>query len=132
MIANHQSNETLMNSTLMDTLKAMKIWVCFRIRPDRNGRMTKKPFSAFGGATGSNEAYAHTWATYAEAKSAAERLCCNAVGFVLPKDFYFLDLDDRPDDDPLVQKYISRLNTYAERSFSGKGIHLYPLCQYSS
>ena len=112
----------------MDKLKNMKIWVCFRIRPDRNGRITKKPFSALGGATGSNDAYSRTWVSYAEAKSAAQRLCCNAVGFVLPKGYFFLDLDNRSVDDPFTQKFLKRFHTYAERSFSGKGIHLYGQC----
>ena len=53
------------------------------------------------------------------------------VGFVIPEGCFFLDVDHRETDDPLVQKLLQRFGSYAERSFSGNGIHIYGHCDMS-
>lgn len=56
----------------MQELKEMRIWVCWN-RKEKDGRITKVPCAATGGATGTNEKYRNTWVTYEEAVAAAER-----------------------------------------------------------
>ena len=110
----------------MDELKAMKIWVCLIIT-DKNGKLDKKPISAYGTETGSDEAHAHTWVTYDEAVKAMNEKCYSAVAFTVPKNMAFMDLDHKELTDPFVQLQLERFNTYAERSISGTGIHIYCL-----
>ena len=52
----------------------------------------------------------------------------DGVGFKIPDGYFFLDVDHRDLDDPLVQKLLTRFDSYAERSVSGGGIHIYGHC----
>lgn len=72
--------------------------------------------------------YAHTWVTYDEAMAAAQLHGHTGVGFVIPSGWFFLDVDHRDAADPLVQTLLNRFGTYAERSVSGNGLHLYGRC----
>lgn len=111
-------------------LKAMPIWVCWN-KIEKNGRMTKVPCSAHGGKTGTNEEYRGTWVRYNEAIAAAQKYMYSGVGFVLPEGWFFLDIDHKELDDPLVQEILSRFDTYAEYSQSGAGLHLYGKCDFA-
>ncbi len=113
----------------MQELKARKIWVCWRYTMVK-GRRTKKPFSAYGPATGTDEPHCHSWVTYDEAVSAAKEKNFDGIGFIIPKGYAFLDIDHRPREDQLVQTMLRRFNTYAERSVSGDGIHFYGKCDF--
>lgn len=53
------------------------------------------------------------------------------VGFVIPKKYFFLDIDKRDIAHPLVQMLLRRYNSYAEKSISGNGIHIYGTCDLS-
>lgn len=85
----------------LSELKAMPIWVCWN-KIERNGRMTKVPCSAHGGKTGTNEEYRGTWVRYDEAIAAAQKYMYSGVGFVIPEGWFFLDIDHKELDDPLV------------------------------
>lgn len=61
----------------------------------KNGKMTKVPFSAYGGATGADEKYKDTLATYDEAYVAMQKCGASDLGFKIPEDMYFLDIDHR-------------------------------------
>ena len=111
----------------MQELKAQKIWVCWRYTMVK-GRRTKKLFSAYGTATGTDAPHRHSWVTYDEAVAAAEEKCFDGVGFIIPEGYVFLDIDHRGLDDPLVQTMLRRFDTYAEHSVSGGGIHFYGKC----
>ena len=111
----------------MDTLKQMRQWICWNAR-QKDGRTTKVPCAPGGGATGTNMKYAHTWVTYDEAMAAAQLHGHTGVGFVIPSGWFFLDVDHRDAADPLVQTLLNRFGTYAERSVSGNGLHLYGRC----
>lgn len=111
----------------MDTLKQMRQWICWNAR-QKDGRTTKVPCAPGGGATGTNMKYAHTWVTYDEAMAAAQLHGHTGVGFVIPEGWFFLDVDHRDAADPLVQTLLNRFGTYAERSVSGNGLHLYGRC----
>ena len=114
----------------MDTLKQMRQWICWNAR-QKDGRTTKVPCAPGGGATGTNMKYAHTWVTYDEAMAAAQLHGHTGVGFVIPEGWFFLDVDHRDIADPLVQTLLNRFSTYAERSFSGDGFHIYGRCDLS-
>lgn len=105
-------------------LKQMKIWVCFIITED-NGKTNKNPISAHGTETGSDADHAHTWVTYDEAVKAMQERAYNAVGFCVPENMGFLDMDHMNETDPFVQIRLDRFNSYTERSVSGNGIHIY-------
>ncbi len=106
----------------------MKIWLLWR-KEDKNGRVTKIPFAASGCATGTSDNYRHTWVTYTDAIKAAEIKGASGVGFVIPEGYFFLDTDGYKLDDPYVQTLIKRFDSYAERSVSGNGQHIYGKCK---
>ena len=108
----------------MDELKSQKVWPCWNYET-RKGKRTKVPISASGTATGTNSEYAHTWVTYDEAIKAADKHGYNGVGFTIPQGYFFLDIDHKELTDPFVQLMLERLNSYAEYSDSGGGIHIY-------
>ncbi len=108
----------------MQELKGMKIWLCWNYTVV-NGRKTKKPISAYGTATGTDAAHAHTLVTYSEAMSAADKNGYDGVGFVIPKGYFFLDIDHKELSDPFAQLLLKRFDSYTERSVSKEGIHIY-------
>ena len=113
----------------VDELKKEKIWVCWKY-VQKDGKSTKKPCGADGGITGVNHAFRASWVTFEEAQKAAEEKSLGGVGFIIPKGMYFLDIDHRDEADALAQLQIRRHDTYAEKSVSGNGIHLYGCCDY--
>ncbi len=114
----------------MQELKAMKKWLCWNYAVV-NGRRTKKPISAYGTATGTDAAHAHTWVTYEEAVLAAREKHYDGVGFVIPEGYFFLDIDHKEWTDPFVMLLLERFQSYTERSVSGGGIHTYGKCDLS-
>ena len=111
----------------MDELKAQKIWFCWNYET-RDGKTTKVPISAYGTSTGTNAPYAHTWVTYAEAEKAQKEHGYSGIGFKIPNGYFFLDIDHKELSDPYVQMMLERYGSYAERSPSGNGIHIYGKC----
>lgn len=113
----------------MQELMNMKIWFLWR-KEMAGERISKIPFAAGGGATGTNEKYRYTWVTYDEALDSMKKQSAAGLGFVIPKGYFFLDIDHRPLTDPFVQMLLERFNSYTERSVSGKGIHIYGKCDF--
>lgn len=112
----------------MQELKGQQIWMLWRFEI-RKEKRTKVPRSALdGGPSGSDESWSHTWVTYDEAVYARDTYGMDGVGFKIPDGYFFLDVDHRDLDDPLVQKLLTRFDSYAERSVSGGGIHIYGHC----
>ena len=114
----------------LDELKSMKVWICWNF-VDKDGRRTKVPIAASGEKTGTDEPHRRTWVTFDEAKAAASEKQYSGVGFVIPEGWFFLDIDHRPLDDPYVVKMLERFGSYAEKSVSGEGIHIYGKCDFS-
>lgn len=114
----------------MQKLKEKQIWLLWR-RRERNGKVSKEPFSAKGGPTGTSPEYGNTWVTYEEARSAAKRYQNAGIGFKIPDGVFFLDIDHKEMNDPVVQDILSTFNSYTEYSVSGDGIHVYGLCDFS-
>ncbi|MCR4621177.1 MAG: DUF5906 domain-containing protein, partial [Clostridiales bacterium] len=86
------------------------------------------PRSAQNAATGTNTEYEHTWVTYDEAVAGAKQHSFDGVGFKIPEEYFFLDIDHHELTDPYVQLMLERFDSYAERSISGGGIHIYGKC----
>ena len=89
-------------------LKQQRIWMLWRqeTRTDSKGELkpTKVPINAFGTRTGTDQAHAGDWMTYAEALQAKETTTCAGIGFKIPEGVFFLDIDHRPLEDPFVQE----------------------------
>lgn len=111
----------------MQELKDMRIWLCWNYTKIK-GQRTKKPVAANGGPTGTDCGHSSTWVTFAEASVAKEAHGWSGVGFVVPAGYFFLDLDHRALDDPFLKTLLIRFNSYAERSVSGEGVHIYGKC----
>ena len=152
--------DTIKNAAIdyLDELKQMKIWICWNFVEARvpfsgegtsaandtgkqstlnktktraSGKPTKVPIAASGEITGTDEGHSHTWVTFDEAKAAAAEKQYSGVGFVIPVGWFFLDIDHRPLDDPYVIEMLERFGSYAEKSVSGEGIHIYGKCDFS-
>ena len=112
----------------MQELKEQRIWMLWRFEI-RKEKRTKVPKSAVDGrASGTDESWRQTWVTYEEAVAAKDTFGMDGVGFKIPDGYFFLDVDHRDLDDPLIQKLLTRFDSYAERSVSGGGIHIYGHC----
>ncbi len=114
-------------------LRTMPRWVCWR-KVMRDGRATKIPVDPH---TGSNAATddPSTWGTLAEAEGRLKKDSALAgLGFVFNGDGVMgIDLDHVIDEagnlDTAAAAIVENLDTYAERSQSGTGLHL--LCRAS-
>lgn len=111
-------------------LKTQPIWLCW-MGQERRGTTSKVPRAAGGGKTGTSEEYRRTWVTYDEARKATEKHGYDGVGFVIQEGMFFLDMDHVNLDSPRVREIIERFGSYAEKSQSGKGVHIYGLCDLS-
>lgn len=111
----------------IDNLKDSPRWLLWRKRM-RGDKVAKVPFAVDGSPCGTNEEYQDAWVTYEEAQKAADLHKADGVGFVIPQGMFFLDIDHRDLDDPVVQEVLSSMNSYSEFSVSGTGIHIYGLC----
>ena len=108
----------------MEELKKQKIWICWNYVEDEDGKITKKPISFKNTATGTNEEYQKTWCTYEEAETAVKKYSFDGIGFVIPKDYFGIDIDKRSFEDDITKDILSRFDmTYAEKSPSGEGLH---------
>lgn len=119
-----------MNKTI-EELKNMPIWMLWK-RHQYGNHASKKPYAADGSPCGVNDEYQDAWVTYDEAQHAAAGQQANGVGFKIPSGMFFLDIDHRDVQDPLVQEMLSLYNSYSEYSVSGEGIHIYGLCDISA
>lgn len=111
----------------LEELKQMKIWMLWR-RKVSGSRVAKVPCSATGRACGVSDNYEKAWVTWDEAQQALKTVKADGVGFRIPKGIFFLDIDHRDLEDPMVQKLLEQYQSYTELSVSGKGIHIYGLC----
>lgn len=112
-------------------LKEMRTWLVWK-KQERDGKIAKVPFSAEGKVCGTSEKYKEAWVTYAEAIQAAKVQNMDGVGFRIPCGVFFLDIDHKDLDDPMVKKLVTQFDTYTEYSVSGTGIHIYGLCDITS
>lgn len=124
--------ESMFNN-IPDELKYLNNWVCWKAYPDPNSHsgIKKVPINPYtGGQAMSNNP--QTWNDY----ETAVRTSVNygGIGFMFSGSGYFgIDLDDCRDDidgylkgdkNNIVAEFINTMQTYAETSQSGNGIHL--------
>lgn len=118
---------------MLDQLKAQKRWFCWKLetRPGQD-KPTKVPYSAISGKkTGTDAKFSDTWTDFASASKVCAERGYSGVGFKIPKDMFFLDIDHTTEDDPRVSRVKGLLNTYAEYSQSGAGVHFYGYIDYA-
>ena len=114
---------------LPGALTARDQWVCWR-REERDGKATKVPVDpATGGYASTTDP--DTWADVKTALEAVEAADADGVGFVFTDDdpVVGVDLDDCRDSvsgtiDEWARDVVTRLDSYAEVSPSGTGVHV--------
>lgn len=112
-------------------LKELDHWCCFKIEKVDNGRFTKRPYNPNTNemAKSNDES---TWVSFEDA--ASQSLNYDGIGFFFKAPYVGIDLDkveneieeylEQPDTDNIIGEFINVLETYAEISPSGTGIHL--------
>ncbi len=112
---------------MLESLKAQKRWFCWNLEtPNGQDRPTKVPYSAISGRkTGTDAKFSGTWTDYESALRICTEKGYSGVGFKIPDEMFFLDIDHITEDDPRVGKMKETLDTYAEFSQSGQGVHFY-------
>jgi len=94
----------------------------------RDGKPTKVPYCATDPTRRARSTDPSTWTTFDEATAASSR--ADGIGFAFsPEDpFVGIDLDDCIDEhgeiEPWAAEIVERLDSYAERSPSGRGLHV--------
>ena len=103
-------------------LKQMNRWVLYRLFWDeKRGKYDKRPFNArTGGFAQSNNP--STWCDYETAMYVVDLY--DGLGFMLGDGIFGVDIDGVELNDPVVKEVLTTLNSYAEISPSGKGIHV--------
>jgi len=118
-------------NNIPDKLKENKYWVGWK-REERNGRIAKIPINPANGKRADTTS-PQTWGTFMEALSAYERFKLDGIGFVFTYEnpYVGIDIDHCIDENgnmnEVARDIILRLNSYAEISPSGSGIHI--LCK---
>lgn len=113
-------------------LKALRQWVCWDGLPDaaRPGKIKKVPIdpNTHKNAQSNNP---QTWSDYKTAVNSASNH--SGIGFMFGNGYFGVDIDDAQeeirlyrtgDTDNIISEFIHSLQTYAEYSVSGNGIHL--------
>lgn len=115
-------------------LRALRQWVCWQGTPDadRPGKIRKMPIDAKTGAPAKvNDP--STWCSFDEAVAASERY--SGIGFIFTQGYVGVDIDGAQDaledyrqdpyaDGNLISEFVHTLQSYAEYSQSGNGIHI--------
>lgn len=124
----------LKQNSIPEELKQVPNWCCYQLVPDeaRPEKPKKIPKNAkTGGNAQSNNT--ETWCTYEEAVEGLKKYGFNGLGFFFSKPYFGVDIDGidydidaykHGDTDNIVSEFIHGLQSYAEYSVSGKGIHI--------
>ena len=113
-----------------EELKKLKQWCCWQAVTTPEGRVVKKPINPITGYGAQNTNPA-TWTDYETAVQASRRY--NGIGFMFANGYFGVDIDGVKKDigrfregktDNIVYEFIHTLESYAEYSQSGNGIHV--------
>lgn len=99
-----------------DELKKCKQFVCW-VGSDK---VPKNPYT--GNNAQSNNP--NTWGTYEEAIRACEKYHFDGIGFMFGNGYFGVDLDHCTDNVDFCDEFVETLQSYAEYSKSGSGIHI--------
>ena len=128
----HFNEKAWTGMVIPEELRQLKQWVCWNgiADPTRPGKIKKIPVNArTGGNAQSNNP--DTWCDYDTAVQASCQY--SGVGFMFANGYFGIDIDDAEEDirqfrsgdnDNIVSEFIYSLESYAEYSQSGKGIHI--------
>jgi hypothetical protein len=111
-------------------LRGIARWVGWKARPKPNGKLDKLPCSPHTGSVGDAHDPA-SWGSFAQAVTAMRRYRLDGIGIVLTGEdsLVGVDLDGCIDDAgivaPWAQEIIAELDSYTERSPSGRGLRLF-------
>ena len=111
-------------------LKALHQWVCWKGEQDENGRLKKLPINprTGGGAMSNNP---DTWTDFETAVQESSKY--SGIGFMFAPPYFGVDIDHIVDDieayragetNNIVSEFVNTLESYAEYSQSGGGIHI--------
>ena len=113
----------------VQNIRDLKQWVCWRFE-ERDAKPTKIPYSPLTDSRASSTDPT-TWASYAEAVKACKERGYDGIGFVFTEDdpFCGVDLDHCRDSESgelegWAQEIVYELDSYAEVSPSGTGVHV--------
>ena len=109
-----------MGDMTVDELKDKNLWFLWSAKPGKNGKVTKVPFAANGGATGTDDAHKGTWVSFDDAESARNQFQASGLGLKITKGFFLLDIDHKDISDPFAQLMLQRL--LAKETFVKKTI----------
>lgn len=109
-------------------LKAQKQWVCYRTKKTEEKTAKYMISPVTGGFAKSNDE--STWTDYDSAFRYMVAKRMEGLAFVLTKGLVFVDIDHITDENGIIGEFGLKLleelpDTYAERSVSGKGIHIF-------
>lgn len=119
-----------------EEIRSLPQWVGFFREAAKNGKTTKKPVNpkTLYGASSTNP---ETWGTFEQALSCIGKHCrvgqsegtVEGIGFVFSPPYCGIDLDNVIDPEtgevnPQAVDIIQNMNSYTERSPSGKGFHI--------
>jgi hypothetical protein len=114
-------------------LKSIPRWMGTRFEPRQDGKLDKPPYRVRVGESvvKADKTDPNNWASFDDAVHAVERGAVNAIGFVFTKDdpFFVVDADKVIDHETgeireASLDVIHTLDSYAEFSCSGRGIHV--------
>lgn len=107
-------------STIPTELTERDQWVMWRLE-ERDGKPTKIPYTVDGDRASTIDPT--TWASFATAQDAAQALDAAGIGFVFTAGdpYVGVDLDTFDEDAAAI---VDRLDSYTERSVSGRGVHV--------
>ena len=97
-------------------LKTVKQWVCWT----GSDKIPKNPMT--GNNAMSNKA--DTWGTFDQAVDACGKFGFDGIGFMFAPPYFGVDLDHCLDNTEFVDEFVETLQSYAEISKSGSGIHI--------
>lgn len=120
-----------MYSKIPYELKELDRWCCFKIENDKHGRLTKRPYNPeYGLMAKSNDS--RTWVDFDTAIRYEDEY--DGIGFFFQDPYIGIDIDKVPEDiesylenedaDNIVSEFIESVESYAEISPSGTGIHI--------
>ena len=99
-------------------LKALPCWVCWQ----GQNKIPKNPFNGRNAQSNNRK----TWGTFEQAVKACDTFGLDGLGFMFDEslDYFGVDLDHCIDNADFVDEFVETLESYAEISKSGTGIHI--------
>lgn len=109
-------------------MRTFKQWCCWQLVPTDSGKPTKLPYDPKQNKLAS-VTDPSTWGTFEQAVAAKNFYNYSGIGFVLTRNdpYAFIDLDDTNGDSEALQRQqliFNEFDSYAERSPSGRGLHI--------